>query len=229
MKVFACRHGNTFGPDQQGGERIFMSGCNNNIPLVATGRQQARNFAIYLDNNNIMPDALYANHLVRTWEMAVIIREYFLAKHGVEIPLYKNEGLLELDYGVWAGLTTKGESAETNEVIEKFGLEAWQAWQHERKIPVGKPHDWKMTEKDMTQSVTDFFEGLIKRHDDNDTIVAIGSQGSLTFINSLFTGGMKEAVEKKQVKIKTGHFCELDYNHSSGWELLKWNYSSVSA
>ncbi|MGJ3494301.1 bifunctional RNase H/acid phosphatase [Piscirickettsia salmonis] len=222
MKVFACRHGNTFGPDQQGGERIFMSGCNNNIPLVATGREQARNFAKHLDQRHIMPSALYANHLVRTWEMAVIIREYFLFKYNIEIPLYKDERLLELDYGAWAGLTTQGETAQTNEVIAQFGLDAWQTWQHERKMPVGAPHHWQVSEAEMVNSVTGFFQNLINHHTSDDVIIAIGSQGSLTFINHFLDGGMSAAVEKKRIKIKTGHFCELDYKNNE-WNLLRWN------
>ena len=57
MRLYALRHGNTFGEDQEGGKRVFMSGSKNNIPLVNTGREQARRFAEHLDTQGIIPTA----------------------------------------------------------------------------------------------------------------------------------------------------------------------------
>lgn len=154
MKLYALRHGDTFGEDQDGGKRVFMSGSKNNIPLVNSGREQARNFAQSLDTLGIIPTALYANHLIRTWETAVIIREYFYHQHHVHLPLYHDEHLLELDYGNWAGLTTDDKA---NQVIEKFGQKVWDDWQLRRIIPNDPPSSWKSTEKRNYSKFKGFF------------------------------------------------------------------------
>jgi probable phosphoglycerate mutase len=214
MKIFLCRHGNTFGSDQKGGERIFMCGSLNNIPLVEAGRAQAKHMAQYLAAQNIKPAALYANHLIRTWEYAEIIKKYFLDQHKIDIPLYKDERLLEVDYGTWAGLTTE-------EMIAKFGQKAWDDWQNKRIIPNHAPHNWQITREKIIENIRDFFNDLKNKHP-NETIVAIGSQGSITFVNELFDGGMNQAIIDNHYKIKTGRFAEIHYDNNK-WKLINWN------
>lgn len=214
MRIFLCRHGNTFGSDQKGGERVFMCGSNNNIPLVETGRAQAKSMAQYLVTNNIKPAAIYANHLIRTWEYAEIIKKYFFATHKIEIPMYKDERLLELDYGAWAGLTT-------DEVIAKFGQKAWNDWQDKRIIPNYPPHNWETTREEIVANIRAFFDDLKNKHSD-ETVIAIGSQGSITFVNELFDGGMEQAIIDDHYKIKTGHFAEIHYDNDK-WKLISWD------
>lgn len=213
MRIFLCRHGNTFGPDQEGGERVFMSGSCNNIPLVEAGRAQARDVASYLMNNNIKPAAIYANHLIRTWEYASIIKEHYHCQLQTNIPLHKDERLLEIDYGAWAGLTTA-------EIIEKFGQKAWDDWQNNRIIPNQSPHNWRVTREKMLENIRSFFAWLVDKHQD-ETVIAIGSQGSITFVNELFDGGMEQAIANNHYKIKTGRFVEMRYDGK--WKLINWN------
>lgn len=215
MQIFLCRHGNTFGPDQQGGEHVFMCGGLNNIPLVESGRTQARNMAKYFADNNIIPTAIYANHLIRTWEYAVIIKEYLLNRLNITIPLYKDERLVELDYGKWAGLTQ-------DEVITKFGQQAWDDWQNKRIIPNHAPHNWQVTHEEITNNIHDFFNDLKTKYKKDETIIAIGSQGSIAFANELFDGGMQQAIVENRYKIKTGRFVEISYDNNK-WNLIKWN------
>lgn len=222
MQLFLVRHGNTFGPDQIGGQRTFMSGCNNNIPLVKTGREQAVAMAQYLQHHDYVPTVLYANHLIRTWEHASIIRDYFYLKQNHYIPLCLDEHLLELDYGTWAGLTTHGETAETNEVIATFGLQAWEDWQQRRMLLNNPPHNWQITEAQLVASIQTFFNYLIQQYSSDDVIIAMGSQGSLAFVNALFEGGMAEAIKQDRHKVKTGHFCHLRYSKGT-WLINSWN------
>ncbi|MBN1683819.1 MAG: histidine phosphatase family protein [Gammaproteobacteria bacterium] len=219
MKLYCLRHGNTFGEDQEGGKRVFMSGSKNNIPLVNSGREQARIFAQYLDSINVIPTALYANHLIRIWEMAVLIREYFYCQYETTIPLYQDERLLEVDYGNWAGLTTEDNN---NEVIKKFGQKVWDDWQNKRIIPNDPPSSWTMTQEEIIENLHQFLNALAKKHAQSDVCVAIGSQGSLTFLNALFEGGMEKAIAEDRYKIKTGRFSELQYKDRQ-WQLLNWN------
>lgn len=220
MKIFIVRHGNTFGADQAGGERIIMCGSQENIPLVQKGREQARMMAQYLNHINIIPTALYANHLIRVWEHAVLIQEYFYYHRQVTIPIHLDERLIELDYGRWAGLTIKG--SEGNQVITQFGREAWDDWQLRRIIPKGSLYDWKVTHEEVITNVRSFFDGLTARHQSNDVIIVIGSQGSLGFVNTLFEGGMKLAIAENHFKMKTGNFSEIAYDKRV-FKLISWD------
>jgi len=222
MRIFVVRHGNTFGPDQAGGEHIFMCGSRNNIPLVQKGREQARMMAQYLNDHDIIPTAIYANHLIRVWEHATLIREYFYNHQHIDIPVYLDEKLTELDYGNWAGLMTKGHSSLDNEVIANFGQKAWDDWQDQRIIPNGAPHNWKMTREEIIENVKSFFDMLTTHHQFDDVIVAMGSQGSLSFVNELFEGGMDLAILENRFKIKTGHFSEIAYDGDE-FRLISWN------
>jgi len=222
MRLFLVRHGNTFGPDQAGGEHIIMSGCHNNIPLVEKGREQARAMASYLHQQNKIPSAFYANHLIRTWEAAVLMREYFYYQLEQMIPLYVDENLLELDYGAWAGLGSAGKSAEDNEVIARFGQQAWDDWQEKRLVPQGAPHHWQRGGDEMVASLRLFLGVLTEQYDQNQTIVAMGSQGSLVFIHELLPGGLAQAIANQQIHIKTGNFAELAYENNA-WRLVQWN------
>ncbi|MBN1960076.1 MAG: histidine phosphatase family protein [Deltaproteobacteria bacterium] len=219
MILYIVRHGNTFGDDQEGGKRVFMAGCNQNIPLVASGRAQARAFAQYLEKVASHPTAIYASHLLRTWEFASIIREYFFNQHKFEISLYRDERLLELDYGDWAGLTTDGEH---NEIIAKFGLDAWQAWQQQRVFHNFPPHNWRITEIEVKNNIIGFTNDIIERYNDNDVVIAVGSQGSLYYFNALLDAQMQNLQVTERLRIKTGNFCKLVYD-TGYWRLIEWN------
>jgi len=222
MRLFLVRHGNTFGPDQIGGENIIMSGCNNNIPLVAKGREQARMMARYLHQQDIIPAAFYANHLIRTWEAAVLMREYFLYQLKHEISLYFDENLLELDYGAWAGLKTAGNTAGDNEVIARFGQSAWNDWQEKRIVHHASPHNWQRGKEDIVVGLRHFLNQLTKEYTQDQVVVAMGSQGSLVFIHELLPGGLDQAISDHHAHIKTGHFAELAYEDNK-WRLVGWN------
>lgn len=226
MLLLIARHGNTFGPDQDGGERVFMSGSKNNIPLVESGRQQARDLAEYLDKLDIIPNVIYANHLIRTWEFGALIKEYFHFNTNLEIPLVKNDSLLELDYGSWAGLTTNGATAKTNAVIANFGLKAWNDWQQRRVILNHQPHNWQMTKLEVIENLQLFLDTIASNHDDDDIVLAISSQGTMGFINELVGISMEQAISESHYKVNTGRFCELFHN-ADGWVLNSWNNKAL--
>ena len=228
MKVFLIRHGNTFGDDQLGGKRVFMCGSKNNIPLVNSGRQQARSMAKFLESKNIK--AIYSGSLIRTWEHAVIIREYFIQQNNFEPPLYLSDQLIELDYGNWAGLTTLGDTKETNEVIANFGQQAWDDWQQKRIIPNHSPHSWGITREELIARIRTFFNMLSIQYQKDEVVVVISSQGVITFVNELFEGGMELAIIENRLKINPGNCCEIDFINNQ-FKLIGWNLnvdSSVS-
>jgi probable phosphoglycerate mutase len=220
MKIFLIRHGNTFGDDQSGGKRVFMCGSKNNIPLVNSGRKQARSMAKFLESKNIK--AIYSGSLIRTWEHAVIIREHFIKQNNFEPPLYLSEQLIELDYGNWAGLTTFGDTRETNEVIANFGKQAWDDWQQKRIIPNNSPHSWQITREELVERIRTFFNMLFIQYKKDDVVVVISSQGVITFVNELFDGGMELAILENRLKVNPGNYCEID-SINNQFKLIGWN------
>lgn len=225
MKIFLVRHGNTFGDDQIGGKRIFMCGSKNNIPLVNAGRHQARAMAKFLTSQNIK--ALYSSSLIRTWEHAVIIREYFYQQNNIELPLYLHEEIMELDYGNWAGLTTNGDNKENNEVIANFGVQAWHDWQQKRIIFNQPPHSWSITKEQIIQRIQTFFNILSSKYIEDDTVIVVSSQGIITFVNELFDGGMNMAITENRLKVSPGNYCEINYTNNK-FKLISWNKSPLT-
>ena len=224
MKIFLIRHGNTFGDDQQDGKPIFMCGSKNNIPLVSSGRMQARAMAKFLESRNIK--AIYSGSLIRTWEHAVIIREHLIQQKKFEPPLYLSEQLIELDYGNWAGLATVGETKETNEVIANFGKQAWDDWQQKRIIPNYSPHLWQVTREQLVERIHNFFKILSTKYQKDDVVIVISSQGVITFVNELFDGKMEQAILENRLKVKPGNYCEIDViDHK--FKLIAWDSSAV--
>lgn len=226
MRVIIARHGYTFGPDQEGGERPVMCGCNQNLPLVQRGREKAILLANYFDKEGIVPTVFFANYLIRTWEHACILRDYYYFNYGRDIPLYQDHSLVEFDYGAWAGLVTEGSTAETNEVIARFGKQAWDDWQLKRKIPTGAPHHWEVSIQTITKRIQQFFTKLLKQFTEDDVVVAIASQGSMSFIHTLLPGGMEQAVKNHNLKTAPGNFCELVYARGE-WTLIGWNVEPI--
>lgn len=224
MRLFLVRHGHTFAPDQINGPKEVMLGCNNDLPLVEKGKGYALAFAHYLQTRNLQPTAIYTNYLKRTSEHAQIIATQF----GLNNLIKQTDALLEFDYGNWAGLKTSGNTAQTNEVIAKFGMQAWQDWQQRRIIPNQSPHFWKITKAEIIGKLQDFLKFLTKNYQPDDTIVAIGSQGSISFINELLPGGMASAVQENRQSIKPGHFSEFELDiNSESLTLNNWNLSPV--
>ena len=226
MKLVLARHGNTFGPDQEGGEKIIVAGCHNDLPLVEEGRRQARRLAQYLFNQSIVPDAIYSSRLLRTWEYAVIVREFFHHKNDESMPLRAHDSLMEFDYGKWAGLCASGKDSQTNEVIARFGKAAWENWQNKRIAPSQEIAAWETTPEEMIRRMQSFFNELSQTYGPtHSTILAITSQGNLSFSRALNPGGMEEAVAKEEIAVQTGKFCLWEWSAEKGWNLIRWNAS----
>jgi len=220
MRIIFARHGNTFGPDQIGGEKIIMAGRGQNIPLMTKGRAQARNLAGFLLKNKYLPSVMYANHLIRTWEYAAIIRETLLQAGVQEMPLYLDDRLTEMDYGDWAGLLTAGESAESNQVIERFGAQAWNEWQKQRIAP--QDAHWQTLPEQVILNWQRVFDEVLRQYLQEQQILVVTSQGNLSFLPHFLPGGMPVALAENRFKVKTGNVCILDWDGKT-WQLIAWD------
>ena len=125
MKAFIVRHGNTFAP----GEPPRRIGARTDLPLVESGREQARALATHFANEGIRFDRCLCSPLRRTRETAAII--------APDLPIETADWLREIDHGPDEGLP---EAA----VLARIGLDALAAWENEAAPPPGWRVDAEM-------------------------------------------------------------------------------------
>ncbi len=116
MRAIIVRHGDTFAP----GESPRRIGARTDLPLVESGRSQARALAEYFAT--IRFDRCLCSPLLRTRETAVIIAPYLDAE--------PTDWLREIDHG-------PDEGRYEDEVIARIGIEALAAWEREAVPPAG--------------------------------------------------------------------------------------------
>ncbi len=121
-RIFIIRHGNTFAP----GEPPRRIGSRTDLPLVASGRAQARALGDTLAVAGVHPVAVHASPLARAAESAALICSVLPGAPLVSTA----EWLSEIDYGPDEGMP---ESA----VIDRVGAEALAAWSEIAEPPPG--------------------------------------------------------------------------------------------
>lgn len=204
MRLLLARHGNTFGP----GDKVVMAGSSNDLPLVQRGGEQAEALGKYLLAQNLVPTVVCAGPLRRQHRTAEIIMEC----SGIPGEPLKDDRLNEVNYGPWTGLSD-------DEVIEKFGKNAIENWQKQSQFP----ENWPEQESDVRQRVSDFANDLLKNWiEDENTVLAVSSNGVLRYFLTLAKGAFEKAVEDGTFKVKTGHLCQMSYTNGA-WSVDFWN------
>ena len=135
-ELLLVRHGNTFGP----GDRVSWVGRGEDLPLVESGRAQARALGATLRAAGWSPTAAVSGALARQTEHLAI------ATGGAPAPRV-DERLDEVDYGAWGGLTTA-------EIEERFGAESVAAWNERSEVPTGA--GWPEDRRDLEAARTPF-------------------------------------------------------------------------
>ena len=98
-RILLIRHGET------DWNRIRRFQGRSDIPLNQKGRDQARALALALKDEPLM--AMYSSPLVRATETARLIKVFHPS-----IPLYKEEGLVEMDLGDFDGMEAQRWAAQ---------------------------------------------------------------------------------------------------------------------
>lgn len=204
MLLILARHGNTFNK----GEKTYRVGSANDLPLVEKGLEQAYAFADALIKKNIKPVAVYCGPLQRTRKFAQIIVDNL---ELLQAPIV-DERLNELDYGAWAGL-------EDESVRAKFGAEL-DDWEKYGKWPQNSK--WLETEKEIDQQVRSFVQSLADKHNQQDTVIAVSSNGKLRYFLKLIENEFESRLKSGSVKVGTGNACVIRFNASKP-ELVAWN------
>jgi broad specificity phosphatase PhoE len=203
--LILSRHGNTFNP----GDKVVWVGSQNDLPLVHSGLQQAEALAIAFLEARIKPKAIYCSHLRRAVDYAQIVTD----KLGINIPIVIDNRLNELDYGQWSGL-------EDAEIIRKFGQEDFDNWRESGVWP--KSGSWGGSEAVIIDQVNSFLQDMVGKHTNDETILAITSNGRLRYFFKEISKQIPGAKDHNH-KVGTGRLCIVEKNAFQSLEIRCWN------
>ena len=201
MKLILARHGNTFRP----GDKVVWVGCRNDLPLVESGLQQARDLGVALQDLDVKLAAIYCGPLRRTREFACVVVE----EAGFGLQPIVDPRLNELDYGDWSGLTS-------DEIRARFGERALADWDERAAWPTNA--GWGESPQAIHTQGVAFVRDLESRYGAEDTVLVVSSNGRLRAFAALAEPG----VLLSPVKMKTGHLGRLE-GTAGRWLRTAWN------
>ncbi|MCC6598509.1 MAG: histidine phosphatase family protein [Alphaproteobacteria bacterium] len=199
--LIIARHGNTFST----GETPTRVGARTDLPLVETGKQQARAIGKYLKENSLIPDVVYASHLQRTLQTAQIAIE----ESGIKNPVFPLDIFNEIDYG-------PDENQREDTVLARIGAQAIKDWDEHAIVPPG----WLVQPESIVQNWLNFADH-IRAHDDNETILVVTSNGIARFAPYI-TGDFEGFRAAHKIKLSTGALAIFDYRDGA-WSCREWN------
>lgn len=199
--LIIVRHGNTF----EKGEEPRRVGAKTDIPLVASGIEQARQVGLYLKEKGVVLDAIYSSPLQRTLKSAEMIAEVL----AFEAPITRLDIFKEIDYG-------PDENCTEDEVIARVGKQAIDAWNSDAKVPEG----WHVNPDAIIANWKGFAKELVEKHPEG-TVLVTTSNGIARFSPHL-TGDFASFAKNQPIKISTGALCLFRYVKGR-WVIEEWN------
>lgn len=199
--LIIARHGNTFGPN----DTPTRVGARTDLPLVESGKEQARKIGAYLKRNSLIPDVVYTSNLRRTIETA----EIAIKESGVSNPIFQLDIFNEIDYG-------PDENKTEDEVIARIGEQAIEDWDKHAIVPDG----WNINTDEVIQNWLGF-EDQIRAFDDNETILVVTSNGIARFAPHI-TGNFDGFAAQNNIKLSTGTLAVLEHKDGQ-WKISEWN------
>ncbi|KQO04811.1 phosphoglycerate mutase [Sphingomonas sp. Leaf242] len=204
MRTFVIvRHGNTFA-DHEAPRRI---GARTDLPLVASGHEQAHRLGGYFAEQGWRFDTILCSPLLRTRETAEAIRGAFDdAPTVIPAPL-----LAEIDHG-------QDEDRIESEVIARIGSDALAAWEAHGVAPPGWVVDaparlagWRalFTEQAFTEQV-------------GSTTLLVTSNGAARFALLADAALMTQACALPSLKLRTGAFGIIR-SSDAGLQCVAWD------
>lgn len=195
-RIIIARHGNTFQPD----EVPRRVGSRTDIPLVASGRDQAMRMGEYLRNYNLFPSRVIAANLVRTRETAKLACDIMYPE--------LDDRFNEIDYGV-------DENKTEAEVLDRIGQPAMDLWNKKALPPAG----WNVDSARLIQSWKDFADSILGREAEN--VLLVTSNGVARFA-PFITDDYDLFAAQHPIKLATGALGILEHINNS-WEVQGWN------
>lgn len=198
LHVILCRHGNTF----QKGERVYMVGAGEDLPLTSHGLEQGRLVGEAIKGAGSIPSAIISGPLKRTRMFA----EQVKTVTGYCGDVLLDDRLTEFDYGAWSGLSNE-------EIVALSGEESLRKWQEESIRPPGvnfSPSDG------VAQAEA---SGVMKELESKEgCVVLVTSNGRLRAF------GRAISKTESSFKVRTGHSC-LVCREASEWRVKGWDLS----
>ena len=198
--LIIARHGNTFSK----GETPTRVGARTDIPLVASGQEQASLLGKYLFSRNLIPEVTYSAPLKRTMETAQgALKAMNLVQTVKTLDIFT-----EIDYG-------PDENKTEEEVVSRIGEDAISAWNKEAIVPEG----WQVNPAEIIQNWQDFASGLLSSG--NSTVLAVTSNGIARFAPYI-TGDFAAFSASHDIKVGTGCLCIFRFD-GTRWLCDEWN------
>ncbi len=200
--LIIARHGNTFAP----GDTVRWVGGRTDMPLVESGRMQARNIGFWLKDRKYTPEIVYASKLRRTFETA----EIALPTLGARQPVFTLDIFNEIDYG-------PDENKTNDEIIGRIGQQALTDWAERSIVPPG----WYADPDQIIANWKNFAAHIVA--DEQDCIFVVTSNGIARFAPHI-TGDYEGFLRTHAPKISTGAVCVFEHADNA-WHLRDWNFT----
>lgn len=163
-KIYLIRHG------ESEWNKLSKVQGQQNAMLTDFGREQAKKLGNRLIEENI--DIIYSSNLSRALETATIISNI------INRPLIKSEGIREMNFGIWEGLTLK-------EIQDKY-KEEYQIWMKEpEKLKLEGAETLEMLKNRLMGFVNKL---IVENNGKNIAIVSHGAALKIIILNLLGMG-----------------------------------------
>lgn len=198
--LIIARHGNTF----EKSETPRRVGARTDLPLVESGRAQARALGQWLKTNGLYPEAIYSSQLQRTIETAQLA----LNEAGYKEPVFPLAIFNEIDYG-------PDENKTEDELIARIGASALKDWDENGIVPDG----WNFDPAKCIEDWKNFARYIVE--DEQDCVMVVTSNGIARFAPHI-TEDFEAFRVKHPLKISTGAVCVLKFENGR-WAVQDWN------
>ncbi|WP_019833877.1 histidine phosphatase family protein [Sphingomonas sp. PR090111-T3T-6A] len=189
------RHGNTFAP----GETPRRVGLRTDIPLVESGREQARALGRTFAGRSF--DRILTSPLLRTRETAELIAAALSATPPIETA----DWLAEVDHG-------PDENQPEAAVLARIGEEALAAWERDATVPPGWAIDVPARLAAWRQLYTE----------SSGNILLVTSNGAARFALTTDPALREQASALPTLKLRTGAWGEIAATEA-GLRLEAWD------
>ncbi|HPD82684.1 MAG: histidine phosphatase family protein [Alphaproteobacteria bacterium] len=219
--LIIARHGNTFGPE----DTPTRVGARTDLPLVESGRDQAKKLGCYLKDHNFVPEVTYSSQLKRTIETA----EIALKQTNFPQPVFPLNIFNEIDYG-------PDENQTEDNVIARIGAQAIKEWDEKAIVPEG----WQFNPDECIQNWKNFAEQiLLDCHPEqsegshyltqdssaslqNDNIVLVVTSNGIARFAPHITDHFDSFADNNKIKLSTGALGILEFSQNK-WIVKDWN------
>ncbi|WP_010184552.1 histidine phosphatase family protein [Sphingomonas sp. PAMC 26605] len=181
LSVTIVRHGDTFAP----GDTPRRIGARTDLPLVASGREQAESLGRVLAGSGQVFDRALTAPLTRSRETLALI----LAAHSAPPPVETADWLNEIDHG-------PDEDMPESAVIARIGADAIAAWDRDAHAPDG----WSVDADRRLAGWRALWAS------DAGNIVLVTSNGAARFALLSDPGLRAQAAALPTLKLRTGSF-----------------------